>query len=173
MGVISQASNPQQQQSPAVAQNASKKITRESLVDQAKAIRHAATDVNPPPVAPTPIFDQAMARKKEIEAEQESDPQAEAPKQRASRKVQTAAPAAHWEDAPADDWRQRALGYNPEHSYWLFIGCAPTKGFPSAVHDVSALTADAAQMAMQMTKKESHYRMEFGGHGLLQAAFDR
>ena len=28
-------------------------------------------------------------------------------------------------------------------------------------------------MAMQMTKKESHYRMEFGGHGLLQAAFDR
>lgn len=179
LGVITQSAAPTQPARPP--------ITKQSIADKARQIRHAATDVNPPPPqgdSPGPIYDAAMKWK----AEQAAATKAEEPKQwteevkdaaeevvkRAPKKAkaETPAPAPEQDETPSDDVRKRALGYNPEHAYWLYVGCRPTKGFTGKLISVEELTAQAALDANGVAK-ESHYRLQFGGHGLLQAAFDR
>lgn len=159
-------------------------VTKDSIVAKAAAIRTAPAQINPPAPAAVEAHETVQA------AYPEPGQIEEAPKRtrRTKAEMQQAAADAindvseqasnvlHLaQQAPTvpDNVRARALGYNPAHGYWLFVGCAPTQGFTGKVHNVAELTAQAALDANSMAKKEAHYRMEFGGHGLLQAAFDR
>lgn len=65
---------------------------------------------------------------------------------------------------------RRAPGGNPEHSYWLTVGVDITKGSTMVAINADDLIGAAQANAMMMTSKE-HFRLEYGGHGLLETAF--
>ncbi len=60
-------------------------------------------------------------------------------------------------------------GYNPEHNFWLFVGCAPTRGFDGAAVDIEQIIGAAQQDGAARNGKD-HYR-EGSSYGLLEACF--
>lgn len=142
---------------------------------QGKAPTHAATAVNPP--APRPYTPPAAAAA-EVEAMEDAqlaeEEQVTPPPKKVGRpkgsKEKVAEVAAQTEKAFAPKAKGQDLrtpGSNPGHDFWLFLGCAPQKGFtvePTLLEDIIGTAQANASQGMQ----SGHYRE---GYGLLEIAF--
>lgn len=141
----------------------------------------AGTAINPP--APKPWTPPAQENNApELAALQDEEQQEEAaapppPKKAAKPKGATAKVAAVAEQtekafAPRAGKGKdlRTPGTNPAHNYWLCLGARPTFGFEAEIHDVDRIVG-TAQANATATSGKDHFRQEFGGHALLEAAF--
>lgn len=145
---------------------------------QGKAPTHAATAVNPPAPRPyTPPKSLATAYEEandpastdDAPTEQEAPPPKKTAKPKgAEKKVAEVAAQTEKAFAPKSKGQDlRTPGSNPGHDFWLFLGCAPQKGFsvePTLLEDIVGTAQANASQGMQ----SGHYRE---GYGLLEIAF--
>lgn len=155
MGVISQAAS-------------SPTTTKAGILAQAQALaaKYQATDVNPP--APT-------AREDAPEPNEYSEAQVKVlPKTAKQPKVAKAAKAEAAEAPPAAATKASPVspGYNPQHNFWLFVGCTPTRGLTAPVVDLDVLCGPAQAEAAEAVGKAHYREAEFGqGSNALEASF--
>lgn len=142
-----------------------------------KGAKTAPTAVNPP--APRPFTPKAappqdavedMEQEGEQQEQQQEEEAAPPPKAKkpkgATKKV--AEVAAQTEKAFAPKGQALTTpGLNPGHEYWLFVGCAPAKGWTAPTTLIEEIIGAAQSRAGEGTHS-GHYRE---GYGLLEAAF--
>lgn len=115
--------------------------------------------------------EEAAQEEEQVEEEEEAAP-APAPKAK-PKAVAKKAPAEDDDEAPSPRKPGRASpvtpGANPQHDFWLFVGCGPTRGFDGAPVDIEQLLG-AAQADGASRNGKDHYR-EGSSYGLLEACF--
>lgn len=154
------------------------KFTKQAIVERVTTTG-AGTAVNPPPpkpqAAPIVVPAELAAPTVVVPAEAPEASLAEEKPKRGRPKGQKPEERPAEAEAAAQVERvfavsPRTPGYNPEHSYWLIYGARPTRGFAAAVIDVDQIVGVAQANATAASGKE-HFRLEYGGHALLEAAF--
>ncbi|MCC6808512.1 MAG: hypothetical protein IT381_13890, partial [Deltaproteobacteria bacterium] len=153
------------------------KFGKATIAEKAKTLPppKGATGINPPAPKPyTPPVQEETQAEEEMALETaqaivEEQPKKAAKPKGAEKRVAEVAAQTEKAFAPKQVGDLRAPGGNPAHDYWLFIGCAPTKGFSVEATDLASLLGTAQANAANAAGS-SHYR-QGNSYGLLESAF--
>ncbi len=160
------------------------KFTKAAITAKAVGASGAGTAINPPKPKAAPVQlvqetveeedlgeDQTALSEEIVEQEEAPAPKAKKTAKPKGAEKLVEETAAKLDKAFAKS--ARTPGSNPDHNYWLLSGGVQvTKGATATPIPVDDLLGTAQAIAMTMTEKE-HYRMEFGGHALLETAFTK